>query len=93
MSRVKLIAAGVIVHKSMSQDEKLKMHLVETGLCLRTVNTLESQGIHTVGQLLNTTRKELMEIANFGEKTLSEVLAALENIGFTSEPNQKKDKP
>jgi DNA-directed RNA polymerase alpha subunit len=95
MPRTRLITAGAIIHKEIiqetSQDDKLKMHLVETGLSLRTINTLETNGIHTVGDLLNTTKQNLLSIANFGEKTLVEVLHALDNMGFSCESNQAAD--
>jgi len=49
---------------------------------VRTTNCLEEKGIFTVRDLLNTTPEELLSISNFGEKTLEEVYAALEKIGF-----------
>ncbi len=61
---------------------KLEMSTAEIGLAVRTTNCLEERGIFTVRDLLNTSRGELLGIANFGEKTLEEVLNALEAIGF-----------
>ena len=93
MTRTRLIAAGVIAHREMSDEDKLDLHLTESGLNVRIVNTLENQGIHTVGELLHSTKDELLEIANFGEKTLKEVYRVLENLGFRREPNQTEDEP
>lgn len=62
--------------------EKLDLSTAEIGLTVRTTNCLEDRGIFTVRELLNTTRPELLSIANFGEKTLDEVYRALAEIGF-----------
>ncbi len=65
-----------------NQREKLELSTAEIGLTVRTTNCLEEKGIFTVRDLLHTTRADLLSISNFGEKTLEEVFAALENIGF-----------
>jgi DNA-directed RNA polymerase subunit alpha len=62
--------------------EKLEMSTAEIGLTVRTTNCLEERGIFTVHDLLRSTRKDLLSISNFGEKTLDEVYKALESIGF-----------
>ena len=64
------------------RQEKLELSTAEIGLSVRTTNCLEDKGIFTVRDLLNTTRNELLEIQNFGDKTLEEVYHALEEIGF-----------
>jgi DNA-directed RNA polymerase subunit alpha len=63
-------------------QRKLEMSTAEIGLSVRTTNCLEERGIFTVADLLNSTPQELLSISNFGEKTLEEVYAALEAIGF-----------
>ncbi len=62
--------------------ERLDLSTAEIGLAVRTTNCLEEKGIFTVRQLLGSTREDLLSITNFGEKTLDEVYAALERIGF-----------
>ncbi len=62
--------------------EKLEMSTAEVGLSVRTTNCLEERGIFTVEDLLHCTREDLLNISNFGEKTLEEVYKALEGIGF-----------
>ena len=71
------------------KQEKLAMSLAEIGLSVRTTNCLDEQGICTVGQLLAREREELLSIPNFGEKTLSEVFAALEKLGFVRKERRK----
>ncbi len=61
---------------------KLEMSTAEIGLSVRTTNCLEERGIFTVEELLNCTPEYLLNISNFGEKTLEEVYKALEGIGF-----------
>ncbi len=62
--------------------EQLDLSTAEIGLTVRTTNCLEEKGIFTVRDLLNSTPKDLLSISNFGEKTLEEVYAALEKIGY-----------
>lgn len=67
---------------SRSLQERLEMSTAEIGLSVRTTNCLEERGIFTVQDLLNCTPADLLSISNFGEKTLEEVYAALEGVGF-----------
>ena len=78
-TRIPLIEAE---EQRRSQAERLEMSTAEIGLSVRTTNCLEERGIFTVRDLLNCTPKDLLEISNFGEKTLEEVYAALDTVGF-----------
>ncbi len=62
--------------------EKLSLSLAEIGLSVRTTNCLDEQGISTVADLLKCRRQTLLNIPNFGAKTLEEVFKALERLGF-----------
>ena len=64
------------------RSERLKLSIAEMGLSVRTTNCLEETGILTVRDLLKATPRRLLAISNFGEKTLEEVYAALEELGF-----------
>jgi DNA-directed RNA polymerase subunit alpha len=68
--------------KEREADDQLDLSLAETDLPVRTVNCLEDEGILTIRQLLNCTPKRLLNITNFGEKTLEQVYEALERVGF-----------
>ena len=72
--------------QTQTLEERLGMSTAEIGLSVRTTNCLEERGIFTVQDLLNCTRKDLLSISNFGEKTLEEVFAALETVGFYRQP-------
>jgi DNA-directed RNA polymerase subunit alpha len=63
-------------------ESRLEMSTAEMGLSVRTTNCLEEKGIFTVNDLLHSTREDLLSISNFGEKTLEEVYASLEKLGF-----------
>lgn len=65
--------------------KRLDLSIAEMGLSVRTTNCLEETGILTVRDLLNATPKKLLAISNFGEKTLDEVYASLETLGFYRE--------
>jgi DNA-directed RNA polymerase subunit alpha len=68
--------------QSRLRRERLNLSIAEMGLSVRTTNCLEETGILTVRDLLNATPKRLLSISNFGEKTLDEVYASLEKLGF-----------
>jgi DNA-directed RNA polymerase subunit alpha len=67
-------------------DNRLELSLAETELAVRTVNCLEEQGIFLVRDVLNCTPERLLEIPNFGQKTLEAVFDALEKLGFSRRP-------
>ncbi len=62
--------------------EQLDLSTANIGLQVRTTNCLQEEGILTVRDLLNSTPDRLLNIANFGEKTLEEVYTALETLGY-----------
>lgn len=68
--------------KDQNTDDRLEMPLAETELSVRTVNCLEEQSIFMVRDVLNCTPERLLEIPNFGQKTLETVFDALEKLGF-----------
>ena len=67
-------------HKEL--EKKLEWSTSELGLSVRTTNCLDAQGICTIGDLLACRREDLLQIDNFGEKTLEDVFTALEKLGF-----------
>ena len=79
MSRIRIPAGH---DQTQSLDDRLAMSTAEIGLSVRTTNCLEERGIFKVGDLLDRTPDDLLEISNFGEKTLQEVYSALASIGF-----------
>ncbi|MFO0970397.1 MAG: DNA-directed RNA polymerase subunit alpha [Gemmataceae bacterium] len=70
---------------SMDSDleRKLNMSLAELDLSVRATNCLESEGITTVRDLVSRNDDELLEVRNFGETTLREVKAKLQERGLS----------
>lgn len=63
-------------------ERKLNMSLAELELSVRATNCLESEGITTVRELVIRSDDELLEVRNFGETTLREVKAKLQERGL-----------
>ncbi len=63
-------------------ERKLNMSLAELELSVRATNCLESEGINTVRELVSRSDDELLEVRNFGETTLREVKAKLQERGL-----------
>lgn len=59
------------------------MPVAELHFSARTANCLSKANIRTLGQLRTTSDKKLLEIKNFGQKSLAEVHAKLEALGVT----------
>jgi DNA-directed RNA polymerase alpha subunit len=68
--------------KTQQADTRLESSLSELNLAVRTINGLEEAGILTVGDVLNCTPEQLLELPNLAEKTLATIYAALEEIDF-----------
>jgi DNA-directed RNA polymerase subunit alpha len=64
-------------------ERKLNMSLAELELSVRATNCLESEGITTVRDLVIRSDEELLEVRNFGETTLREVKAKLQERGLS----------
>ena len=54
--------------------------LADAGLSVRTVNTLEEEGIFLVNQLAQKTREELLGISNFGATALEECCRLMQEL-------------
>lgn len=63
----------------MSVDQYTVAELEEFGLKIRTIDLLENNlGIITLKQLLAYTREELCNVANIGEVTIDQIIAAVQ---------------
>ena len=78
--RADLGAAGEQVDHEL--ERKLNMSLAELELSVRATNCLESEGITTVRDLVSRSDEELLEVRNFGETTLKEVIQKLAERGL-----------
>jgi len=76
---------GAVAGDQVDQEleRKLNMSLAELELSVRATNCLESEGITTVRDLVIRNDDELLEVRNFGETTLKEVKAKLQERGLS----------
>ena len=51
-------------------------------LTVRSYNCLKREGIHTVGELISRSEQDLLDIRNFGAKSIDEVKAKLQTLGL-----------
>ena len=66
----------------------LALPIEDLDLTVRSYNCLKREGIHTVGELLSRSEADLLDIRNFGSKSIDEVKAKLTSMGL-----QLKDSP
>jgi DNA-directed RNA polymerase subunit alpha len=67
-------------------DEQLAADLAlpveDLQLTVRSYNCLKREGIHTVGELISRSEQDLLDIRNFGAKSIDEVKAKLHEMGL-----------
>ena len=70
---------------TQEDDEKekiLEMTIEELDLSVRSQNCLKRAQYNTVGELITKTEEELMKVRNLGRKSLDEVVAKLQSLGY-----------
>lgn len=84
-------AEGIDLGPSL-QDQALAADMAlpieDLDLTVRSYNCLKREGIHTVGELISRSEADLMDIRNFGSKSIDEVKVKLYSMGL-----QLKDSP
>jgi len=80
------LAEATSVTVGPAEDESLPsdygITVEELNLSVRSYNCLKREGINTVGDLVEKSEAELMDIRNFGQKSIDEVKAKLEELGL-----------
>jgi DNA-directed RNA polymerase subunit alpha len=61
----------------------LKLTIEELNLSVRSYNCLKREGVNTVYDLIQKSEAELMDIRNFGQKSIDEVKAKLEELDLS----------
>jgi DNA-directed RNA polymerase subunit alpha len=68
-------------------DEQLAADLAlpveDLQLTVRSYNCLKREGIHTVGELISRSEQDLLDIRNFGSKSIDEVKGKLQEMGLS----------
>jgi DNA-directed RNA polymerase subunit alpha len=64
----------------------MALTIEELNLSVRSYNCLKREGINTVGDLIQKSEAELLDIRNFGQKSIDEVKAKLDELGLELRP-------
>ena len=62
--------------------EQLTMPIEQLDMTVRSYNCLKREGIHTVGELITRSEADLLDIRNFGAKSIDEVKVKLAGLGL-----------
>ena len=74
----------IMVEKDDDGKEKvLEMTIEELDLSVRSFNCLKRAGINTVEDLISKSEEDMMKVRNLGRKSLDEVVAKLQSLGFS----------
>lgn len=79
-------AEGIEVGPSPVETEHIasySMPIEDLNFSVRSYNCLKRQEIHTVGELAEYTESDLLDIRNFGQKSINEVKIKLAGLGLT----------
>ena len=75
---------STVVEKAQdSKDKMLELTIEELDLSVRSFNCLKRANINTVEDLISKTEDEMMKVRNLGRKSLEEVMAKLDSLGFS----------
>ena len=78
-------AGALVLGPEPGEDEQsgvLAQPIEDMDLTVRSYNCLKREGVQTVGDLVQKTEEDLLEIRNFGQKSIDEVMAKLEEMGL-----------
>jgi DNA-directed RNA polymerase subunit alpha len=78
-------AEGIDIGPSPQDElvaEQLSTPIEALDLTVRSFNCLKREGIHTVGELISRSEADLMDIRNFGSKSIEEVKDKLVSLGL-----------
>jgi DNA-directed RNA polymerase subunit alpha len=60
----------------------LSTPIEQLDMTVRSYNCLKREGIHTVGELITRSEADLLDIRNFGQKSIDEVKVKLVGLGL-----------
>src|SRR5699024_4652747 len=80
-----LEAEGIEIGPSPVEAEHVaaySMPIEDLNLAVRSLNCFKREGVHTVGELIKRSESDLLDIRNFGQKSINEVKLALAQLGL-----------
>ncbi len=66
----------------LSGSPNLMLPIEDMDLSVRSYNCLKREGVSTVGELVTKTEQDLLDIRNFGSKSIDEVKQKLAEMGM-----------
>ena len=78
-------AEGIEIGPSLQENEHIaaySMPIEDLDFSVRSYNCLKREEIHTVGELAARTESDLLDIRNFGQKSINEVKVKLAGLGL-----------
>ncbi|MGB5532696.1 MAG: DNA-directed RNA polymerase subunit alpha [Acidimicrobiia bacterium] len=72
-----------IIQPEAAGQEHLDLQIEALDLSERPRNCLRRAQVQTVGELIEKSEEDLLNITNFGQKSLEEVVAKLDELGFS----------
>ena len=74
--------ASIFANADDDESSELDKHIEDLDLSVRSYNCLKRAGIHSVRQLVEFSENDLLNIRNFGVKSIEEVKDKLETMGL-----------
>jgi DNA-directed RNA polymerase subunit alpha len=81
-----LEAEGIEIGPSQQEADHIAafaLPIDDLDLTVRSYNCLKREGVHTVGELVARTESDLLDIRNFGQKSIDEVKIKLHQLGLS----------
>lgn len=72
-----------VVEKDEEKEKLLLRKITNFDLSVRSMHCMDVANIHTIGDLVQKTEKEMLQYKNFGEKSLQEIKALLTSMGLS----------
>ncbi|MFD6453847.1 DNA-directed RNA polymerase subunit alpha, partial [Nocardia sp. NPDC060220] len=79
-------AEGIEIGPSPAEADHIAsfgLPIEDLDLTVRSYNCLKREGVHTVGELVARTESDLLDIRNFGQKSIDEVKVKLHTLGLS----------
>lgn len=76
---------GLVLGPEQGEEEAsgvLAQPIEDLDLTVRSYNCLKREGVTSVGELVEKSEEDLLEVRNFGQKSIDEVKAKLEELGL-----------
>jgi DNA-directed RNA polymerase subunit alpha len=77
------LSIGADTGAALPSSPNLALPIEEMDLSVRSYNCLKREGVQTVGELVHKSEQDLLDIRNFGQKSIEEVKQKLAEMGLS----------